>query len=99
MVATVDIGTLIVRSPEIRGGRSCIAGTGISVRRIVGWYKRGYDAEEIAREIKHLSLGQVYAALTYYYTNREEIEADIAEEEADNIKLEQEWLRSRASQC
>ena len=42
MTATVvDIGTLITRGPEIRGGRPCIAGTGVIVQRIVGWYKLG----------------------------------------------------------
>jgi uncharacterized protein (DUF433 family) len=54
-VTAVDIGSLIVRSPELRGNRPRIAGTGITVRRIVGWYKLGMDAEEIAREIPHLS--------------------------------------------
>ncbi len=38
-VAVTDMGTLITRSPEIRGGRPRIAGTAVTVRRIVGWYK------------------------------------------------------------
>ena len=37
--------------------------------------------EEIASEYPHLILAQAHAALTYYYANREEIEADIVEEE------------------
>jgi len=88
MPAEVDIGTLITRSPEIRGGRPCIAGTGVTVRRIVGWYKLGLSPEEIADEISHLSLAQVYAALTYYHANREAIERDIAEEEAADAEIE-----------
>lgn len=94
MATMENIGALIERSPEIRGGRPCIAGTGISVRRITGWYKRGYSAEEIVREIPHLSLAQVYAALAYYHANKAEIEADIAQEEADNAILEAEHARS-----
>ena len=35
MAAAVDIGTLIVRTPGIRGGQLRIAGTGISVMAIV----------------------------------------------------------------
>jgi hypothetical protein len=35
-----------------------------------------------------LSLAQVYAALTYYHANREEIEADIAAEDAEAKPLE-----------
>ena len=81
--ATVtDIGTLIVRSPEIRGDRPRIAGTGVTVRRIVGWYQLGLSPEEIADRVGHLTLAQVHAALAYYHANREEIDADLAAEEA-----------------
>ena len=90
MAAVTDIGTLIVRSPEIRGGRPRIAGTGVTVRRIVGWYKLGLSPEEIADQYGHLSLAQVHAALTYYHANREEIEADLAAEEAEAERLEKE---------
>ena len=41
MPTVVDIGTLIERSPEIRRGRPCITGTGVTVRRIAGWRKVG----------------------------------------------------------
>ncbi len=58
-----DIGKLIVRSEDIRGGRPRIAGTGVTVRRIVGWYKLGLSPEEIADQVGHLSLAQVHAAL------------------------------------
>lgn len=95
MANVIDIGTLIVQTPEIRGGRPCIAGTGVTVRRIVGWSKLGLSPEEIADRIGHLSLAQVYAALTYYHANREEIEADIAAEEAEAERLEREHFLSR----
>jgi uncharacterized protein (DUF433 family) len=89
MATTVEIGSLITRSPEIRGGRPRIAGTGVTVRRIVIWYQLGLTPEEITTEIPHLSLAQVYAALAYYHANREEIDADIAAEEAEARRLEQ----------
>ncbi len=92
---TIDIGTLIVRSPEIRDGRPRIAGTGVTVRRIVGWYKLGFSLEDIADKFGHLTLAQVHAALTYYHANREEIEADIAEEAAAADRLEREHHSSR----
>jgi uncharacterized protein (DUF433 family) len=90
MSMTVDIGTLIVRSPEIRGGRPRVASTGVTVRRIAGWYMLGLNAEEIADRIGSVSVGQVYAALAYYHANREEIDADIAAEEALTEALERE---------
>lgn len=94
MAIVTDIGALIVRSPEVRGGRPHIAGTGITVHRIAGWYKLGHSPEEIAEQIDHLSLAQVYAALTYYHANREDIDADIADAEAAFDRLENEWYRS-----
>ena len=87
MTTVTDIGSLIVRSADIRGGRPRVAGTGVTVRRIVGWYKQGLTPEEIITELPHLSLAQVYAALTYYHANREEIEADITAEAATVERL------------
>ena len=61
----VDIGKLIVASPDIRHNRPRIAGTDVTVQRIVGWYKLGLTPEEISDRIGHLNLAQVHAALTY----------------------------------
>ena len=88
MPTVTDIGSLIVRSEDVRGSRPRVAGTGVTVRRIVGWYKLGLTPEEITTEIPHLSLVHVYAALTYYHANRDEIEADIAAEDAEATELE-----------
>ena len=91
MVTSItDIGALIVRSPAIRDGLPRIAGTGVTVQRIVGWYKLGLTPEEIADEIGHLTLAQVYAALTYYHANRDEIEAALTAEEETARQLEQQ---------
>ena len=62
MAGLTDIGTLIAQTPGICGGRPRIAGTGVSIRRIAGWYKLGLTPEEIATEIPHLTLAQVHAA-------------------------------------
>ncbi|MEG3922992.1 DUF433 domain-containing protein [Microcoleus sp. POL10_C6] len=88
MSTITDIGTLISRQPDIHGGCPIIAGTGVTVRRIAIWYKQSLSAEEIADRIGHLTLTQVYAALTYYHANREEIDADIAAEAAEGDRIE-----------
>jgi uncharacterized protein (DUF433 family) len=75
-----DISTLIVIDPYSNGDRPVIAGTRISVRRIAGLYNQGNNAEEIARRLNHLTITQIYAALTYYHANREAIDRDLAEE-------------------
>jgi len=90
MASTTDIETLVVQTPEIRGGRPRIAGTSITVRRIAGWYKLGLSPEEIADKYGHLSLAQVHAALAYYHANREAIDADLAAEAAVADRREQE---------
>jgi len=82
MPSVVEIGSLIDRDPSIRGGRPKIAGTGVTVSRIAGWYKTGLSPEEIALEYPHIGLAQVHAALAYYHSNRDEIEADLAQDQA-----------------
>ena len=81
MPATFDIGSLIERTP-VKQGRPCIAGTGVTVRCIAAWSSHGETPEEIATGYPHLTLAQVYAALAYYHANREEVDQDLAAEEA-----------------
>jgi uncharacterized protein (DUF433 family) len=91
MATVTEIGSLISRRAEIRGGRPCIAGTGVSVRRIVQWHNMGQIPEEIVQTFGgHLSLAQVHAALAYYYANQEEIDADLASEERETEVLERQ---------
>ena len=95
MATLTDIGTLITQTPGICGGRPRIAGTGVSIRRIAGWYKFGLTPEEITAEIPHLTLAHVHAALAYYHANRDEMDAEMAAEEAEADRLEREHRESR----
>ena len=95
MATVTDIGTLIEQTRDICGGRPRLAGTGVSVLRIAGWYKLGWSPEEIARRVR-VSLAQVYAAIAYYHVNREAIEAEMAAEEVDYERLRQEQHAARA---
>lgn len=88
---TIDIGTFIVEDSDIRGGRPRIAGTGVTVQRIVSWYMLSLSPEEIADRIGHLSLAQVHAALAYYHANREEVEAAMATDQVIGDEAEQAW--------
>jgi len=83
MTTATDIGNLITQTPGVCGGRPTIAGSGVSVRRIAGWYKMGQTPEEIADQYGHLSLAQVYAALAFYHANQDEIDRELAEEQAE----------------
>ncbi len=95
MKGAVEIGSLIDRDPEVRAGRPKIAGTGVTVMRVAGWYRMGLTPEEIATQFGHLSLAQVHAALAYYHANAEEIETDLANEEAFSQGVERDSKASK----
>ena len=86
---SIEIGTLLVKDPDICGGLLRIDGTRMTVNQIVVWYKQGYSPEEIADQYPHLVLSQVYTALAYYHANKEEVEASLATEEEKSDQLEQ----------
>lgn len=87
-VISIDSGKLITRTPGLHGGCPHILGKGVTVRRIVTWYQRGLNAEEICDRIGHLTLAQVYAALTYYHANTQEIETYLLNQAAEAKRLE-----------
>ncbi len=95
--AVIDIGELITSSPEIRGGKPRVAGTGITVMRIAGWYKLGWSPEKIADQLE-LSCAQVYAALAYYHTNREAIDDELRLEAEEYDRLAAEHRLNRQQQ-
>ena len=77
----------IERIPGIVGGKPHIAGHRITVEEIAIWHEKlGRTADEIAADYG-LSLADVYAALSYYFDHREEIEKSISEGEAFTAAL------------
>ena len=79
MATLTDIGQLI--TTDSHNNRPVITGTRTFVRRIAGLYNQGNNAEEIAKRLNHLTITQIYAALTYYHANRLEIDQDILAEQ------------------
>jgi uncharacterized protein (DUF433 family) len=71
----------ITKTPGVCGGRACIAGSRIRVLDVVNWHeKRGYSPDEIVDMFPGITLADVYAALTYYFDNRQEIEEEFRKE-------------------
>jgi uncharacterized protein (DUF433 family) len=63
------------------GGKPVIVGTKFPVKSVVFYVlKQGMTPEELVKEFSHLSLSQVYDALSYYYEHVKEIEKDLEEE-------------------
>jgi uncharacterized protein (DUF433 family) len=81
----------LVSSADVCGGRLRIEGTRVTVNQVVSLYKQGLNAEEIADQYPHLTLAQVYTALAYYHSNREEIETDLEAERAEAEMLEEKF--------
>ncbi len=63
----------VVRNDEILGGEPIIEGTRTSVRSIVGLWRLGVMPEEILSHLPHLTLSQVFDALSFYLDNQTEI--------------------------
>ena len=54
-----------------------IRGTRTPVRSIVAYHRMGNTPEEIQVKLPHLSLAQIYDALSFYYDHQADIDADI----------------------
>ncbi|MEX0783855.1 MAG: DUF433 domain-containing protein [Dehalococcoidia bacterium] len=75
----VEIGSLLYRKKGFRSGRPCLAGTGMTVHTIAALHRQGRSAEQILEEdFPHLDLPRIYAAITYYLANQDEVESDMA---------------------
>ncbi|MFP4336321.1 MAG: DUF433 domain-containing protein [Halothece sp.] len=63
----------VTRQPEILSGEPIIVGTRTPVRAIVENWRLGMRPEEIPSHLPHLSLAQVFDALSFYLDNQAEI--------------------------
>jgi uncharacterized protein (DUF433 family) len=63
----------VTSNPEILSGEPIIIGTRTSIRAIVGLWRLGIMPEEILNHLPHLTLAQVFDALSFYLDNQAEI--------------------------
>lgn len=67
-------------SPDVRGGKVCLAGTRFAVEDVVLLHLRlGKSLEEIAGTFD-LPLAAVHTAMAYYYDRQEEVDRSIQED-------------------
>lgn len=79
-MATIEDIRLISIDPDVRNGRPCIAGTGLSVTDVVMahlFHQR--TPGEIATDYG-ISMTEVHAALSYYYQHKDALDRDIREQ-------------------
>jgi uncharacterized protein (DUF433 family) len=91
MQTLTNIGTLIIQTPGVCGGRPRIAGHRITVQNIAIDFNAGMKPEDIILEKPHLTLAEIYAALAYYYANQKSIDADIMTDDIEFDQLEAEY--------
>ena len=75
----------ITTNKGICSGSPIIRGTRTSVANIAGFYLMGMTAEEIQRELPHLSLAQVFDALAFYLDHREEIDRELRQDREEVV--------------
>jgi uncharacterized protein (DUF433 family) len=68
----------IVTDNQILSGEPIIRGTRTPVRAIVEMWRQGLPPEAIPQHLPHLTLAQVFDALSYYSDNLDEINQHIA---------------------
>lgn len=72
----------IEASPGLAGGRPRIAGTRVRIQDIVACHEfQGMTPDQIVAGYPHITLADVYAALTYYHDNRDEIQGHMKADE------------------
>ena len=79
----------IVSQPEYCGGSPVIKGTTFPVRSVVNYVLRqGISPEELVGEFSHLTLAQVYDALSYYYDHKDAVDQDLQDNSQENHRPE-----------
>ncbi len=82
----MEPASMIVKTPGTCGGRARIAGRRIPVSSIYRHFAVGLSPEDILGHYEGLALAEVYAAISYALTHRDEIAAEIEIE--DRLEVE-----------
>lgn len=77
----------VVTDDDILNGEPILEGTRTPVRAVVELWRTGSSPEEIPDRLPHLSLSQVFDALSYYSDHQEEIHEPIQQNRIPDEKL------------
>ena len=73
-MSAVALSRYVTQNAEVLNSEPIIAGTRTSVRAIVSLWQLGIMPEEILNHLPHLTLAQVFDALSFYLDHRVEID-------------------------
>jgi uncharacterized protein (DUF433 family) len=74
-----------------------IKGHRIGIDDVIDYYLQGFTPEQIREHLPSLSLEKIYATITYYLHNKEEVDAYMERLNAWREQRYQEWLASEPS--
>jgi uncharacterized protein (DUF433 family) len=77
----------VITDDEILGGEPIVKGTRTPVRAVVENWRLGVAPEEIPRRLPHLTLAQVFDALSYYSDHQDEINGYIERNRIDEDEI------------
>jgi uncharacterized protein (DUF433 family) len=77
----------IEKDPSRCGGQPVVANTRIRVATILSCYRQGMGIEEIVQQFPPLRPADVHDAMAYAYDHMEEIEADLAADDEETVKV------------
>jgi uncharacterized protein (DUF433 family) len=84
----------ISRTPDVCGGKACIAGHRVRVLDVVVWHEhQGMTPDEIVSHFPTITLAKVHAALAYYFDHIDEIQQEMRAER----EFSEEFRRSNPS--
>jgi len=67
-----------------------VGGTRIPLETVVTAFEQGATAEEILQQYPSLALADVYAAISYYLRNKDEVGAYLRERRAQGLRVREE---------
>ena len=80
----------ITKIPGVCGGKATLDGRRVRVMDIVVLHQQGETPEQMLEAYDFLNLAQIHAALSYYYENPEEIDAQLKADEEWDERFERE---------
>lgn len=83
----VELSSLLVSRPGYRQGRPCLRGTGITVHNVAARHLSGVPIDEMIASNPDLAPSLFYAAIAYYLANKEQIERELGEDDAEGARL------------
>ena len=82
---TINVPLTVTEHGTIR-----VKGSRVSLDSIVHHFNLGATAEQIVQSFPSLSLGDIYAAIAYYFAHREAVEEYLKQQEAEADDLQQQ---------